>query len=96
MRKVVNDFMFNDLFSEDGPTGKTVSFALPIKGRPDLLLIGHAHDMAGVRWPVDSPDTSTAKAVRFTSVENGKNTRFNDGKCDSQGRVYAGELYVID
>ena len=79
-------------FPEEGPTGKSVSFVLPVKGRPDVLLIGHGRDMAAVKWPKDAPDSSSAKAVSFASIDAGKKTRFNDGKCDPQGRILAGDF----
>ena len=89
LEKRLQCFIF---FSEEGPTGQTVSFVLPVKGQPDVLLIGHGQELSAVKWPADAPDFSSARAVSFASVDAGKKTRFNDGKCDPHGRVWAGIL----
>ncbi|KAI1287489.1 Regucalcin [Halotydeus destructor] len=37
-------------------------------------------------------DWSTRELVELTTVESGQDTRFNDGKCDPRGRLWAGTM----
>ncbi|XP_047740633.1 uncharacterized protein LOC108672784 [Hyalella azteca] len=81
-----------ELKIEAGITGQSVSFVLPAAADPDVLIIGHGRTLAGVRWLPGDSDSSSTRAVAITSVEDGKQTRFNDGKCDPQGRIWAGTM----
>jgi gluconolactonase len=37
-------------------------------------------------------DWDTQAVVSLAEVDHGKETRFNDGKCDPSGRLWAGTL----
>ena len=37
----------------------------------------------------------TGKIVRLSEVEHGTHNRFNDAKCDANGRLWAGKLLVF-
>ena len=46
--------------------------------------------IAGVGKCLVHVDWETKKVTKLHEVEEGLATRFNDGKCDPQGRVWAG------
>ena len=49
-------------------------------------IVGLERSLVAVDW-----DTKAVESL--VEVEHGKNTRFNDGKCDPSGRLWAGRVY---
>ena len=37
-------------------------------------------------------DWDTKEIKTLATVDEGKNTRFNDGKCDASGRLWCGKI----
>ncbi|XP_062599704.1 regucalcin-like [Saccostrea cucullata] len=65
----------------------TVGFAVPAK--KGGLIAGVGRCLVHVDW-------DTKKVTKLHEVEKGLKTRFNDGKCDPRGRVWAGTMGPID
>ncbi|MPC90254.1 Regucalcin [Portunus trituberculatus] len=62
------------------------------KNHPDLYAVGLGRSVALVEWLETDPDAHTRKVkVTLHTVESDTPTnRFNDGKCDPRGRLWAG------
>lgn len=64
---------------------------MPTAADPDVLLVGHGRTLAAVKWSATDPDMMTLSSVVMATVDANKRNRFNDGKCDPQGRVWSGK-----
>ena len=62
-----------------------VSFIVPC--RKGGFLIGLAQTVSHFDW-------DTKKVTVLASVDEGKNTRFNDAKCDASGRLWCGKPHM--
>ncbi|XP_048763827.2 regucalcin-like [Ostrea edulis] len=69
----------DDKLELDGPVG----FAVP--ARKGGLIASVGRSLVHVDW-------DTKKVTKLHEVEQGLQTRFNDGKCDPKGRVWAGTM----
>lgn len=69
-----------------------MSLVIPVEGDRDLFVVGLGRSLAVVRWAVSDPDRHTVKAeaVLHTVDHQSPTNRLNDGKCDPQGRLWAG------
>jgi len=75
--------------------GGFVSLAVPHADLSDMLVVSVGRHLMAVTWPQPKTDiTVNAKdLVTITSVdENYPDNRFNDGKCDVRGRLWAGTM----
>ena len=63
--------------------GTTVSFIVPCKKGGYLIGLGQT---------VSHFDWDTKEIKTLATVDEGKNTRFNDGKCDASGRLWCGKI----
>ncbi|EFA03134.2 regucalcin [Tribolium castaneum] len=63
---------------------KTASFIIPVEGAKDQFVISLNNELVIILWDGES---DSAKIVeKLASVDN----KFNDAKCDSTGRLWAG------
>lgn len=70
-----------------------VSFILPVKGTKDKFVVGVGRSLAIMKWDGVSKIVSQADLEILHSVEPDRpNNRFNDGKTDPNGRVFAGTM----
>lgn len=73
-----------------------VSLIIPVKGEKDKFLISIGREIAIVTW--DGESERVSKIEKVYEVDNTPDTsdnRFNDGKCDSSGRLWAGKSDYI-
>jgi gluconolactonase len=80
-------------------TGEDYSF--PTDGRPTLIvpfdgdnnkyLIAHERDLQVLEWDGVSSTPTSFKTIATVEEDRPKN-RFNDGKCDPHGRLWAGTM----
>ncbi|XP_064111197.1 regucalcin-like [Macrobrachium nipponense] len=100
-----------DIFKQDvhryHPMSGTHS-KMRIEGGPVTLVVPHAkvsktfivtvgRDLAVVTWPDPSQDCVVTSYKVLSSVDaQYPDNRFNDGKCDQQGRLWAGTMGATD
>uniref|UniRef100_A0A194ANT4 Regucalcin n=1 Tax=Pinctada fucata TaxID=50426 RepID=A0A194ANT4_PINFU len=85
------DILCNDIHRWDPATGKdekihlddTVGFVVP--RRKGGVVAGVGKSLCHVEW-------DTGKVTKLHEVDQGTKNRFNDGKCDPRGRVWAGTM----
>lgn len=64
---------------------------IPVEGQKDKFLIAVGRDLNVVTW--DGESTKVSKMEKIYEIDNTPetvNNRFNDGKCDASGRLWAG------
>ena len=69
--------------------GGTVSLIIPIQGEKDKFVITVGRNVAIMTWDGVSSTPSDVKIVSTVHDEK-KDNRFNDGKADPTGRLWAG------
>lgn len=70
-----------------------VSLIIPVQGEKDKFLISIGRELAVVTWDGQSEKVSNVR--KLYEVDNDPNiidNRFNDGKCDPSGRLWAGTM----
>lgn len=70
-----------------------MSLIIPVKGQKDKFLISIGRELAVVAW--DGESEKVSKIEKLYEVDNTPETsdnRFNDGKCDPTGRLWAGKF----
>lgn len=71
--------------------GGRTTFIVPLESKPNNYLVGVERNIVQLEW---DGVTSNVKEVISQSLlaveENSPGNRFNDGKCDNQGRLWAG------
>lgn len=88
------DITANDVHRYDVTTGQdskvhlddTVSFVTPTKSNPESLVIGLGRRISLLDWKTGSVSHLTDE------LDVGTKNRFNDGKCDPSGRLWAGTM----
>ncbi|XP_037075296.1 regucalcin-like [Pollicipes pollicipes] len=73
------------------PIAGFTTLVVPIQGQADTYVIARGNSLATLQWD----GCSQARTVReFVRVEQDLSfpTRFNDGKCDPQGNLWAGTM----
>jgi len=75
---IYSDFLFI--------SGSTVSFIIP-RSVGSSYAIGLGQTISTLDW--DSVNTEV-----LCEVDQGKETHFNDAKCDASGRLWAGDLVL--
>nr|XP_023014163.1 regucalcin-like isoform X1 [Leptinotarsa decemlineata] len=73
--------------------GDAVSLIIPVKGEKDKFLISIGRELAIVTWNGESEKVSeTKKIYEVDDRPEISDNRFNDGKCDPSGRLWAGTM----
>ena len=62
-----------------------VTFIIPTGSDDDQFIVSRNNHVCTLKW-------STKELTSLMSVEDGEGTRFNDAKCDSRGRLWAGTM----
>lgn len=69
-----------------------VSLIIPVKGQKNKFLISIGREIAIVTWDGESERVSKIEKVyEVDDTPDTSDNRFNDGKCDSSGRLWAGK-----
>ena len=69
-----------------------MSLVIPVANEPNKFIIGLGRSLRVLEWDGNSEaDTSNLKSLHVVHDDN-LGGRFNDGKCDSSGRLWAGKL----
>ncbi|XP_017876033.1 regucalcin-like isoform X2 [Ceratina calcarata] len=76
------------VYIPNGPVGMVI----PVAGEPGTLVFGTRTDLAKISWDGTSNITRADPEI-LTVVDRDRNgTRWNDGKADSSGRLWAGTI----
>lgn len=78
-------------FAENGP----VSVVTTIEGQPGKLLATSGTDIVLVTWDGEKNDDNPEIELLVSVEEGRKGYRFNDGKVDAIGRLWAGKEIII-
>ena len=62
---------------------------IPYRGNSNQLLVTQ-------RKEVHKLNFGTGQTQLLGTVEPDSRSRFNDGKCDARGRLWTGEMYLLD
>ncbi|XP_012255921.2 regucalcin-like [Athalia rosae] len=65
-----------------------VGFVIPVADTNNKFVIGYRNELAILTWDGISPDPTNVEVL--VGVEPGTTNRFNDGKADPRGRLWAG------
>jgi len=68
-----------------------VSLVVPVNGETDQYIISTGRDLQRMVW--DGVSSAPTSLTRILSIDaEFPNSRFNDGKCDNWGRLWAGSM----
>ncbi|XP_055641439.1 regucalcin-like [Toxorhynchites rutilus septentrionalis] len=67
------------------------SFIVPVKGGRDEFVIGDGHRLVLITWDGTSTKARLIKIIAQLGTEE-RDQRWNDGKVDSRGRLFAGTM----
>lgn len=66
---------------------------IPVKDKTNKFLVAKKKELLLVKWNGESETiNSTEKICEVDNTPDTPTNRFNDGKCDSSGRLWAGTL----
>jgi gluconolactonase len=71
----------------------TVSLIIPVEGHRNKFLISLGRHLATIKW--DGEHHQVSEITKLGEVDDQSDTldnRFNDGKCDPTGRLWAGTM----
>nr|CAD7407534.1 unnamed protein product [Timema poppensis] len=80
-----------DIVGQLEDTRESSSFVIPIKGEPNKFLISTNRSLTILNWDGESDEPTSLQTI-VTVEEDKPNNRFNDGKADPSGKVWAGTL----
>ncbi|XP_064108349.1 regucalcin-like isoform X2 [Macrobrachium nipponense] len=88
-RYFVNTGRHQVLHIDDGGKAKSVTLVVPVEGMKEWYVVSVGNTLCAVHWKVSDPDDHTVvpKVLQVTT-----DSHFNDGKCDPQGRLWAGTM----
>jgi sugar lactone lactonase YvrE len=73
------------------PLTERISFAIPLESESNKYVIGLERKIALLEWDGISSEYKSLEIISTVEEDTPKN-RFNDGKCDPQGRLWAGTM----
>ncbi|XP_058121580.1 regucalcin-like [Anopheles ziemanni] len=85
------DYKENKVYCASIDGTKQASFIIPVKGQRECFVIGDGGRLLMIRWDGLSKKASIVKELANTGPKDTQN-RFNDGKADPWGRLYAGTM----
>lgn len=85
------DYRENKAFAASVEGCTWVSFIIPVKGRSNEFVIGDGKRLVLITWNGVSDKAIIVKVIADLGDKEGDN-RFNDGKADSKGRLFAGTM----
>ncbi|XP_053690961.1 regucalcin-like [Sabethes cyaneus] len=71
-----------------------ISFIFLVEGRPGEFVLGTGIDLSLVSWDGKSTKATLLRKVASLALKGVKPMRFNDGKVDRFGRLYAGTMLM--
>ncbi|XP_066253020.1 regucalcin-like [Euwallacea similis] len=74
------------------PLDQTPSFIIPIKSFKDKFIVSQETDLATLKWDGVSEKVEQIEKLQGSDVDADKDGKFNDGKCDSLGRLWTGTI----
>lgn len=81
--------LFYNIFSDGRPT-----FIVPVESKHNTYIIGLERSMCELQWDGISSDAFNLETINTVEEDYPRN-RFNDGKCDPQGRLWAGKSLFV-
>ena len=85
--------MYSQVYGND-----TISLIVPVKGKPNEFIVGRGREICRLHWDVTQErEEDGAKPNHYVVVlakvdhAHKSSNRFNDGKADPKGRLWAGK-----
>ena len=75
---------------EDSGFGSATSLVVPLRGSTEEFVVSVNTVLTLVNWTAADADHVLKQPTELSSVETRRHNRFNDGKADPQGRLWAG------
>jgi len=82
-------------FAKASVGSKHPSFIIPVDGKEDQFVISLDNELVIISWDGESDEVEIVDTLSVVTEPVTPNTKFNDAKCDSSGRLWAG-VHVID
>lgn len=85
---------FDPATGEDGHTqlDGRIGFIIPVKGTSDLFVVAKERDLLLITWDGKGEPSSKKLLAEVDTDDAVKVNRFNDGKCDPKGHLWAGTM----
>lgn len=72
---------------------KPVTLVIPLKDQNNKFVIGLGLDLVVLTWDWNTGFSTTSHIVSVD--QDHPRNRFNDGKADANGRIWAGEIFLL-
>lgn len=73
--------------------GGAVTFVIPIAGTTNEFLVSTELDIRHVIWD-GQQDSTVTSSILYSASQDSDGSRFNDGKVDKYGNLWAGKTIV--